>query len=143
MSNFTPVASIVGGLLIGASASLLLVLNGKVAGISGIFSGLFRAAGGGKAWRVAFVAGLLTAGLFFALLRPNAIGSPPPYPLGLMVSAGLLVGIGTEVGSGCTSGHGVCGISRGSKRSIVATMTFMAAGIATVYVLRHVLGASS
>jgi uncharacterized membrane protein YedE/YeeE len=143
MTDFTPLASTLGGLLIGASASLLLLRNGKVAGISGILGGLFRPSDGDPTWRVAFLAGLLAAGALFAGLRPGAIGSAPSYPLGLIVVAGLLVGSGTALGRGCTSGHGVCGISRGSKRSVVATMTFMATGMATVYVLRHVLGAPS
>src|ERR1700722_4970805 len=139
MSSFTPIASILGGSLIGVSASLLLLSNGKVAGISGIFAGVFRTTGDDRSWRVAFLAGLLGAGLLFAWLRPSAVRSPPSIPLGVMVVAGLLVGAGTELGSGCTSGHGVCGISRGSHRSIVATAVFMATGVATVYVLRHVL----
>jgi uncharacterized protein len=143
MQDFTPFASIAGGLIIGVSASLLLGLNGKVAGISGIFGGLFRPAGEERDWRVAFLVGLLGAGLIFAWQKPSAIGTSPRFPLGLMLVAGLLVGVGTELGRGCTSGHGVCGISRGSKRSMVATMTFMVTGIATVYVLRHVLGAKS
>jgi uncharacterized protein len=142
MSNFTPIASTLGGLLIGVSASLLLILNGKVAGISGIF-GKLLSADPDRDWRAAFVAGLVGAGLLFSWLRPSAIGAPPRFPLGVMVIAGLLVGVGVETGGGCTSGHGVCGISRGSKRSFVATLTFMATGIATVYVVRHLLGVRS
>jgi uncharacterized protein len=143
MTSFTPIASILGGSLIGVSASLLLLSNGKAAGVSGIFAGVFRTTGEDRSWRMAFLAGLLGAGLISAWLRPSAIGSPPSFPLGVMVVAGLLVGAGTELGNGCTSGHGVCGISRGSSRSIVATSVFMATGIATVFVVRHVLGASS
>jgi uncharacterized protein len=143
MSNFTPIASTLGGALIGASASMLLLLNGKIAGISGIFGGLLRSSGQDRSWRAAFLAGLLGAGLVFAWLRPGAIGSPPSIALGFMVVAGLLVGVGTELGRGCTSGHGVCGISRGSSRSIVATVTFMATAVGTVYLVRHVLGATS
>jgi uncharacterized membrane protein YedE/YeeE len=141
--SFTPFESTVGGLLIGASASILLLLNGRVAGVSGIFGGFLRSVGEERAWRTAFLVGLLVAGLAFSWLRPSAIGTPPSYPVWLMAVAGVVVGAGTELGSGCTSGHGVCGISRGSKRSIVATVTFIATGAATVYALRHVLGSSS
>jgi hypothetical protein len=139
MSNFTPLASTLGGALIGASASLLLMLNGKVAGISGICSGFLRVGGKDRSWRSFFLAGLVFAGVIAAWLQPSAIGPAPPLPLDLMLLAGLLVGVGTELGSGCTSGHGVCGISRGSMRSIAATMTFMVTGVATVYVLRHLV----
>ena len=110
---YTPVSALIGGAVIGAAAAALLVLNGRIAGVSGILGGLLRPARGDVAWRAAFVAGL--------------------------VAAGLLVGFGTRYGSGCTSGHGVCGISRLSPRSIVATLVFMAAGFATVYVARHLL----
>jgi hypothetical protein len=143
MSNFTPIASAFGGALIGASASLLLMLNGRVAGVSGILGGLLRAPGEEKSWRAFFLAGLVLAGTLAAWLHPSALGPAPSFPLAVMVLAGLLVGAGSELGSGCTSGHGVCGISRGSWRSMVATMTFMATGVATVYVLRHVLGVHS
>jgi uncharacterized membrane protein YedE/YeeE len=143
MSNLTPIASTIGGMLIGSSASLLLLLNGKVAGISGIFGGLFSPASEDRRWRAAFLVGLLGAGLLFSWFRPSAIGSPPPLPLGLLVVAGLLVGGGTELGNGCTSGHGVCGISRGSKRSILATLIFMATAVGTVYLVRHGLGSRS
>ena len=141
MSNFTPIASALGGALIGVSATLLLTLNGKVAGVSGIFGGLLDATGEEREWRASFLAGLLLAGTIAAWLQPGTIGRPPALPLGLMVIAGLLVGIGTQLASGCTSGHGVCGISRGSKRSVAATLAFVSAGVVTVYILRHVLRA--
>ena len=135
---FTPVSALIGGAVIGAAAAALVVLNGRIAGVSGILGGLLRPKRGDVAWRAAFVAGLVAAplayGAFFALpeIRVDA-GSA------VLVAAGLLVGIGTRYGSGCTSGHGVCGISRLSPRSIVATLVFMTAGFATVFVARHLL----
>jgi uncharacterized membrane protein YedE/YeeE len=143
MSNFTPLSSALGGALIGASASVLLLLDGKVAGVSGILGGVLRPSGGDRIWRGLFLAGLILAGAISAWLWPSAIGPAPPFPLYVLAGAGLLVGIGTELGSGCTSGHGVCGLSRGSMRSVAATLTFMATGVATAYVLRHLLGAHS
>lgn len=137
MTNFTPVASLIGGALIGLSASAMLMLNGKVAGISGIVGGTLAPKRGDVAWRVLFLAGLFLGGAVFAILRPEALGASP-RSLGIVAVAGVLVGIGTQLGSGCTSGHGVCGMSRLSKRSIVATLTFMAAGAATVFLLRQV-----
>ena len=137
--HFTPWSALAGGALIGLAASMFLLLNARVAGISGVIGGLFKPAAGDAAWRVAFVVGLLGApliyGVFKALpaLRIDA-------SLGALVVAGLLVGVGTRYGSGCTSGHGVCGLSRLSPRSLVATAAFMVAGFATVFVLRHVLG---
>jgi uncharacterized protein len=136
---FTPWASLAGGVLIGIAVAMLVLLNGRVAGISGIVGGLLRPARGDTAWRVAFVLGLLSAPLAYALFAPW----PAPRidaSFALLVLAGLLVGIGTRYGGGCTSGHGVCGVSRLSPRSLVATLAFMAAGFATVFVARHVLG---
>ena len=139
-TSFTPWPSLAGGLLIGLAAALLVLFNGRVAGISGIVGGLLRPVRGDLAWRAAFVAGLVMAPLawlvFAALPRLHVAAGTPT-----LVAAGLLVGIGTRYGSGCTSGHGVCGISRGSPRSLVATGAFMAAGFATVFVVRHLLGA--
>jgi len=137
--SFTPLSALVGGALIGSSASLLLVLDGRVAGISGIVGGLLQPKRGEIAWRSAFLVGLLLGALGLALLYPAAVHGVSPVPLALVVLAGVLVGFGTRLGSGCTSGHGVCGISRGSKRSIVATMTFMATGVATTFVVQHLL----
>lgn len=137
--HFTPWASLAGGILIGLAATLLLLANGRVAGISGILGGLLRPARGDIAWRVAFLAGLFLAPLVWLTLRampPAQIDHAPA----LVAGAGLLVGLGTRFGSGCTSGHGVCGIARLSPRSLTATACFMVAGIVTVFVVRHVLG---
>jgi len=137
--HFTPWASLAGGILIGLAAALLLLANGRVAGISGILGGLLRPARGDLAWRVAFLAGLFLAPLVWLTLRampPAQIDHSPT----LLALAGLLVGLGTRFGSGCTSGHGVCGIARLSPRSLTATACFMVAGIVTVFIVRHVLG---
>ncbi len=138
--HFTPWASLGGGVLIGLAASLFVLLNGRIAGISGVLGGLLQPRAGDIAWRVLFVAGILLAPTLYGLVTtlPESV-IEADYPL--LVIAGLLVGVGTRFGSGCTSGHGVCGISRLSPRSLVATMTFMAAGFATVYVTRHLLAA--
>jgi hypothetical protein len=137
-SHFTPWASALGGALIGAAAAMLILLNGRIAGISGIVGGLLRPPGGEARWRLAFLAGLLAAPLaMLALGHGNAPRIDSGF--GTLVVAGFLVGVGTTVGSGCTSGHGVCGISRLSPRSLVATLVFMAAGMLTVFVLRHSL----
>ena len=137
---FTPASALAGGAIIGAAAALFALLNGRIAGVSGILGGLLRPASGDISWRAAFVAGLLAAPLVygaFALLPDVHVDTG----YGGLLAAGLLVGIGTRYGSGCTSGHGVCGISRLSPRSIVATLVFMAAGFATVFAVRHVIGA--
>jgi uncharacterized membrane protein YedE/YeeE len=137
--HFTPLASFGGGLLIGLGAAVLLLANGRVAGVSGIAGGLLRPARGDIGWRLAFILGLLAAPLGWLALQampPAQIDHAPA----LLAVAGLLVGLGTRFGSGCTSGHGVCGIARLSPRSIVATLCFVAAGFVTVYVMRHVLG---
>lgn len=135
---FTPWSSLAGGMLIGLAASLFILANGRIAGISGITSGLIRPARGDIGWRAAFLLGLLCSPLAYA-----AFARLPPVHIeagyGLLVVAGLLVGAGTRFGSGCTSGHGVCGLSRRSPRSLAATVTFMAAGFATVFATRHVL----
>ena len=137
--HFTPLASFGGGLLIGLGAAVLLLANGRVAGVSGIAGGLLRPARGDIGWRLAFLLGLLAAPLGWLALQampPAQIDHTPA----LVAVSGLLVGLGTRFGSGCTSGHGVCGIARLSPRSIVATVCFGAAGFVTVYVMRHVLG---
>ena len=140
MTNFTPVSAALGGLLIGAAAALLLLFNGRVAGISGVVGGALRAPRDDLAWRVAFIAGLVVAPFAYAALgggaAPVAITASPV----ILVAGGLLVGIGTRLANGCTSGHGVCGLARFSPRSLAATLTFMAAGFAAVFVARHVLG---
>jgi len=136
---FTPWASLAGGALIGLAVGLFALLNGRVAGISGIVGGLLRPRKGDVAWRASFVAGLVGAPavwlLVTALPKPQIDAS-----WGALIIAGLLVGVGTRYGAGCTSGHGVCGLSRLSPRSLVATLAFMAAGFVTVFVLRHLLG---
>ena len=133
---FTPWSALAGGVLIGVAAAMLVLLNGRIAGISGILGGLLRPATGDIAWRVAFLLGLVAAALAYTLFA-----APPELQInasyGALVMAGLLVGVGTRYGSGCTSGHGVCGLSRLSPRSLVATAAFMSAGFATVFVLRH------
>jgi len=137
--HFTPLASFGGGLLIGLGAALLLLANGRIAGVSGILGGLLRPARGDIGWRLAFVLGLLAAPLGWLALQampPAQIDHTPA----LLAASGLLVGLGTRFGSGCTSGHGVCGIARLSPRSLVATLCFMVAGFATVFVTRHMLG---
>ena len=136
---FTPIASLLGGALIGLSASALLALNGRIAGISGILGALITGDVADRGWRGAFLAGLLSAGVVVALAFPGALRSSAPVPLAITVVAGLLVGFGTQLGMGCTSGHGVCGISRLSKRSLVATMTFMVTGAVAAFVVQHVL----
>ncbi len=135
--HFTPWASLAGGVLIGAAAAMFLLLNGHIAGISGILGGLLRPARGDVAWRAAFLAGLLFAPALYALVTRIPVPTiEAGYPLLLL--AGALVGIGTRYGSGCTSGHGVCGLSRFSPRSLAATLAFMGAGFATVFAVRHV-----
>ena len=136
---FTPWSALAGGALIGLAVGLFALLNGRIAGISGILGGLVRPSRGDVGWRVAFVAGMIGAPLVYRL-----IAALPPSRIdagyGALLVAGFLVGIGTRYGAGCTSGHGVCGISRLSLRSLVATLLFMGAGVATVFVLRHLLG---
>jgi uncharacterized membrane protein YedE/YeeE len=142
MENFTPVSSTLGGMIIGLSAALVLFGLGRIAGISGIFAGILVPRTGDIAWRVAFVAGLLVGGLGMGLFYPALFAVTTGRSLLGVAIAGVLVGIGTRMGNGCTSGHGVCGISRGSPRSLAATMTFMATGIITVFLVQHVFGGS-
>ena len=138
-TSFTPWLSLAGGLLVGLAATLLILFNGRIAGISGIAGRLLRPARGDVAWRLAFVLGLAAAPLAW-----RAVAAAPGLHVAAstitLVIAGLLVGLGTRLGSGCTSGHGVCGLSRGSIRSLAATACFMAAGVATVFFVRHLLG---
>ena len=133
---FTPASALIGGAIIGGAAALFAVLNGRIAGVSGILGGLARPQAGDVSWRIAFVAGLVAAPLALLAALPE-IRVDASFPA--LAAAGLLVGIGTRYGGGCTSGHGVCGISRASPRSIAATVAFMAAGFATVYVARHLI----
>ncbi len=139
-TTFTPLASLAGGVLIGIAASLLLLLDGRVAGISGIVGGLVVPRPGHVSWRASFVGGLVAGGGLLRLLDPAATAVVVDVGTVTVVLAGFLVGFGTSLGGGCTSGHGVCGLSRGSPRSLVATLSFMATGALTVFVVRHVLG---
>jgi hypothetical protein len=140
MENFTPVPAFLGGVLIGISVVLLLLTNGRIAGISGVVGGLLMSKVRDAGWRLAFILGLIAAPLLYAAVA----GGVPPIAItsstGLLIGGGLLVGFGARLGSGCTSGHGVAGIARLSPRSIVATGVFLAAGMVTVFVTRHVIG---
>ncbi len=137
MANFTPVSALAGGVLIGLASVWLLAANGRIAGVSGILHGLFAQPPGERAWRVAFVAGLIAAGFAWRAFAP-ATASPEAH-WGWLALAGGLVGFGTRIGGGCTSGHGVCGLGRFSLRSLVAVTIFMATGMAATFVMRHVL----
>lgn len=136
--HFTPWHALAGGLLIGLAAALFILFNGKIAGISGILGGLLRPVKGDVLWRIAFLLGLMISPLVFALFRPLPDVTIDASNVTLVI-AGLLVGLGTRYGAGCTSGHGVCGLSRLSLRSLVATLAFMAAGFLTVYIVRHLI----
>ena len=137
-NNFTPWASLAGGILLGLASAIFILVNGRILGISGIIGGLLRPTSGDVGWRLAFVLGMLVAPLLYLLLAgPVAVRIDASWAT--LVVAGLLVGVGTRFGSGCTSGHGVCGLSRLSPRSLVATLAFMGAGFVTVYLMRHLL----
>jgi hypothetical protein len=142
MDNFTPVQSLLGGMLIGLASAKLLLFNGRIAGISGILGGLVPPARGDSLWQLLFVGGLVVAGVGYAAASPAAFRIEIERSMAAVVAAGLLVGFGTRMGSGCTSGHGVCGIGRFSSRSLLATGTFMLTGAITVFVINHLLGAS-
>jgi len=137
MTEFTPVAAIVGGLLIGLSAVLLMALHGRVAGMTGILTGVVPPLASDWQWRAAFLAGAILAPLLWLAVTGRPIEIEVPPTTAMLIVGGLIVGVGVTYGSGCTSGHGVCGIARFSPRSIVATMVFMAATFITVYVVRH------
>jgi uncharacterized membrane protein YedE/YeeE len=137
-NHFTPWASLAGGVLLGLASALFILFNGRVLGISGILGGLLRPRAGDAGWRIAFIAGLLAAPAVWSLFAAPVVPRIDATPA-LLVVAGLLVGWGTRYGSGCTSGHGVCGLSRMSPRSLVATLAFMGTGFATVFVMRHLL----
>ncbi len=139
MENFTPVSGLIGGLLIGLSTVLLILFNGRLAGISGIVGGLLARKGSEIGWRAVFVVGLLLGALVYMLATGGALPVNIQASLPVMVAAGLLVGFGSRLGSGCTSGHGVSGIARFSKRSIVATLVFFVTAIITVFLTHHVL----
>ena len=146
MHDFTPIPALIGGALIGLSASLFLLTHGRVAGISGLYGGIFRRGSPDRSLRslrLAFVAGLLLAGLVVRIAFPAAFATRWTAALPIALVAGLLVGFGTQLGNGCTSGHGVCGLGRMSARSLVAVLVFMAAGMVAAYVTRHLLGVAS
>jgi uncharacterized membrane protein YedE/YeeE len=140
-THFTPWSSLSGGIILGVASALFILINGRVLGISGILGGLLPPKAGDTFWRLAFLAGMFASPWLFNLLAPAELITPPKIDADLimLVIAGLLVGFGTRYGSGCTSGHGVCGLSRMSPRSLVATLSFMAAGFLTVYVVRHLI----
>ena len=140
MEGFTPYSALLGGALIGISASLLWIANGRIAGISGIVGGVLAPARGDAAWRATFLAGLIAAPLLYRAAGRALPDLATPAPLIVVVAAGLLVGFGTLLGSGCTSGHGVCGIARLSPRSLAATSVFLITAAVTVYVARHIVG---
>jgi uncharacterized membrane protein YedE/YeeE len=140
--NFTPVASLIGGLMIGGAATVMMLFNGKIAGISGVTKGFLF---GSKApeernWRMAFIVGILLGGIIISQIIPESTAKVGNFNYLQMVIAGLLVGIGTSLGNGCTSGHGICGLARRSPRSLASVVTFMAFGFISVYVLFHILG---
>jgi uncharacterized membrane protein YedE/YeeE len=139
MTEFTPWTALAGGLLIGSAALLLMVANGRIAGVSGIAGGLWTAARGDRAWRWLFVVGLVSGCAMVIALGVRQPLPRPQFPVALLVLAGLLVGYGTALASGCTSGHGVCGLARWSTRSLAATATFLGIAVVTTFVVRHLL----
>ena len=140
-ANFTPWASSIGGIILGVASAIFILVNGRILGISGILGGLLPPKAGDTTWRVAFILGMLAAPTVFHAVVPAQYITAPRIDATewMVIAAGLLVGIGTRYASGCTSGHGVCGLSRLSPRSLVATLSFMGAGFVMVYVLRHIL----
>ncbi|MEQ1545925.1 YeeE/YedE family protein [Methyloglobulus sp.] len=140
MENFTPFSAFSGGILIGLAATLLLLFNGRIAGISGIMGGMMNSDRTELFWRFAFLAGIVIGAFLFHQIKPDFYQPRENFPVWLLAFGGFLVGFGTRMGNGCTSGHAVCGIARGSIRSITATITFMASGFLTVYIMRHMLG---
>lgn len=143
MTSFTPYSALAGGALIGLAAVLLLYLNGRIAGISGILNGALTSAGSERAWRILFLVGLVLGGLLYQLSGDRTLLTREGFPLWQLITAGLLVGFGTRLGSGCTSGHGVCGIARLSPRSLVATAVFMGTGFITATLVYHLTGTPS
>jgi uncharacterized protein len=141
MEHFTPVSAAIGGILIGLSAAILWLGIGRIAGISGIVGSLLTPHAGDIAWRVAFLAGLVLAPDLYGVAGGFLPGVVLPSSSAVVIAGGLLVGFGTRLGGGCTSGHGVCGLARLSPRSLAATVLFMSGGFATVFVIRHLIGA--
>ncbi len=140
MAEFNPYSGLLGGALIGLAATLLLWMNGRIAGISGIFGGLVVPRAGEFGWRLAFIGGLVVGGVLMAVATPESVVYDLDRSYAAIVVAGLLVGVGTRLGSGCTSGHGVCGLSRLSTRSLASVLTFILSGAVVVYVVRTVFG---
>ena len=140
MEHFTPISALLGGVLIGLAASLLLATIGRIAGVSGILAGTIAPASDGRGWRLAFLVGLVGGTVLVRALAPEPVPVTMVAGPAAIVLAGLAVGFGTRIGNGCTSGHGVCGMARLSTRSIIATLTFMLTGGLTVFVVRHVIG---
>jgi uncharacterized membrane protein YedE/YeeE len=140
MANFTPISAAIGGALIGLAAVLLMLFNGRIAGVTGVFAGLVDPTSIGRAWRATFIAGLIAAPFSAAVIGCTVPVPQMPTSVITVAAAGLLVGFGTRLSNGCTSGHGVCGIARLSPRSITATAVFMGAAIIVVAMIRHVLG---
>lgn len=143
MHDFTPISALIGGAFIGVSAIILMWFCGRIAGISGIFHGLFQYRLHDYWWRVLFIIGLMLGAQVYHLIPEIAFTPRTNYPILLLITAGFLVGVGTKLSGGCTSGHGVCGIARLSRRSIVATIVFIGFGMITVYVMKHILGVTS
>lgn len=140
MENINFLPPLLGGALIGLSVSVLLLFNGRMAGISGIMNGVFNSPKNEEYWRFTFLAGLIIGAILFQYMAPDFFTLRENYPLWLLAIGGYLVGIGTRLSSGCTSGHGICGIASLSKRSIFATLTFMASGMLTVFIIKHLVG---
>lgn len=143
MENFTPISSLIGGLMIGGAAIFLMAFNGHIAGITGVMRGVLQPAKGDVFWRLAFLGGLVAGPLVYQFFTATPIDSTITSSTPILIAGGLLVGFGTTLGSGCTSGHGICGLGRISKRSLAATLTFMATAAVTVYFAKHVLGGGS
>ncbi len=140
MENFTPYSALAGGILIGFSATIMLLFNGRITGISGIISKLLTPVAGEWLWRLVFLLGMIAGTTLFVYLYPESFSPRLDFPVGLIIVAGFLVGFGTQLGNGCTSGHGICGIASLSSRSIIATIVFMLSGGLTVFIIRHVIG---
>ena len=141
MEHFTPVASGLGGILLGVASSLLFLVNGRILGVSGIVGGMPGAPPGDRLWRVVFLAGMLAGGLTLLASNRGALALASESTIPVALGAGVLVGVGTRLSNGCTSGHGLCGLARLSRRSLVATLVFMACAAVTVFVMRHVVHA--
>ncbi|HCU90843.1 MAG TPA: YeeE/YedE family protein [Gammaproteobacteria bacterium] len=143
MENFTPYSAVIGGALIGTAATLLLWLNGQIAGVSGIVQGAIKMHSPDRLWRILFLAGLVCGGSLWLQIMGPSFTPRDNFPLLLLLIAGTLVGFGSRIGNGCTSGHGVCGLGRTSGRSAAATVTFFSVALATTFIVQHVLGGIS